>query len=343
MAQVLCNKSGILFNCEFLPISLYSNEISHPFFSIPQKKLLLCAKDWAMGKYTIEQAYLLYLALLDSTDNIQWRSHAEVTEETPAIVAANMEALIKVIGGINLITHAAFKLPQFIITRDTRTLTNSHHWIKIWEENITDWMSSRKDPVAREEFRKKAEIRETALDRMIRKAYAANPAKVATLLAEWAALVGHFPKSMTSHPITNRQVSIEEYWQQIIKIAHNEDKLWHYPRSDIEELIEHCHEHIRNEGIRGHALFTLLNTALKNYDMYLGLANMEVTRTPRGSTKFTVLEDDQSKYAAAIKTLIAAAPSDEPKQDQYPSHFAYVKALMQWKIAKSTSSSSSSS
>lgn len=331
MAQILCNKSGILFNCEFLPFSLSSGELSHPFFSIPQKKLLNLTRDWALGKLSIEQSYLLYLSLLDSTDLIEWSSQTEFTPKTPGILAANMENLILCIGKINVITHPSFKLPRFHITRDTRTLSNSHHWIEIWTDNCNEWVQSQKNQRDRAALESKIEIREHALNKILRSAYAANPAKISAFFAEWAALVGEFPEFDTLHPRSKRPIPIAEYWKAIIRAAHDEDKLWQFPRSDIVELIEHCHEHIRNEDIRSHELFKLLNQGLLKYDDYAGLANFEIYSTP-GKTPFKMLSDEESTYQATLKTIADAAPVDEPKRESYANHFAWMKAHMQWKI-----------
>lgn len=333
MAQILCNKSGILFNCEFLPSStaLHSGEISHPFFAIPQKKLISLAGDWAAGRFTIEQSYLLYLSLLDSTDLIDWRSQAEFTSRTPAILSSNMESLIRIIGKINLITHPSFSLPKFVISHSTRDLSNSHHWIEIWHENYNDWMQSQRDSRAQAEYRAKVETREAALDRLIRKSYAANPESMGKVLAEWAAVVGEFPESTTESPFTHRQIPLSEYWKQIIRAAHDEDKLWRFPRSDIVELQDYCHERIQNSGIRGHMLFKLLREGLENYDTYAGLANFEITR---GNTPFKILNEGESHYNAAIQTLISEAPTSEPKRESYASQFAYIQAKMKWQIAQ---------
>lgn len=338
MAQILCNKSGILFNCEFLPLTLHGREISHPLFAVPQKKLISLAGEWARGRLKIEESYLLYLALFNSTDLIEWRDHATFTEKTPAILAANMESLLQCIGKINLITSSSFRLPKFIIHRDTASLTGSHHWIETWIDGCNDWISSQKDSRKREEIKARIEIRETALDRMIRSAYASDPKKTSALIAEWASIVGQFPSGTIPHPISKRQVPLGEYWRDIIRAAHDEDKLWRYPRTDIIELLEHCEEYITNEGIRGHALFSLLRNGLKLYDTYAGLSNFEITRNPSSPT-FNVIEKEEETYVAAVQTMIDAAPSHEPLRQSYASHFAWLKDHMKWKISQIPSNS----
>ena len=108
-------------------------------------------------------------------------------------------------------------------------------------------------------------------------------------------------------------------------------KLWRFPRSDILELQDYCHERIQNSGIRGHLLFKLLREGLANYDTYAGLANFEITR---GSTPFKILDENESQYNATIQTLISEAPVSEPKRESYASNFAYIQAKMKWQIAQ---------
>lgn len=335
MAQILCNKSGILFDCQFLPFSLSGGELSHPFFSIPQKSLLNLTRSWASGQLSIEQSYLLYLSLLDSTDLIEWSSQTEFTSRTPAILSSNMESLIHCIGKINLITHPSFKLPRFHITRDTRTLANSHHWIEIWTDNCNDWVQSQKNVREREALQAKIEIRESALNRVIRSAYASDPARLGAYLAEWASLVGEFPAFEISHPISRKPIACDDYWKSIIRCAHDEDKLWRFPRSDIVELQEHCHEYIRNEDIRGHTLFKVLSQGLLKYDTYAGLSNFEIYSDR--NTPFRVVDESagESVYQATLQTIANDAPIDEPKLESYASKFAWMKAHMQWKIRNS--------
>ena len=68
MAKILCSKSGILFQCEHMPLGLNSQEYHHPLLSVPQKKLLSLSKEWTANRLTATESYLLYLSLLNYTD-----------------------------------------------------------------------------------------------------------------------------------------------------------------------------------------------------------------------------------------------------------------------------------
>lgn len=331
MAKITCIKSGVIFNCEHMPVQ---TQCEHPIFSISQKRLVALAGSWAAGRLSSTESYLVFLALLDSTELIHWRTHAVYTAGsvsapgTDQIVANNMENLLHIIGKINLINHPAFTLPSFAIGPDTNTLTNAHHWIKTWIGNYREWHESYMDSKAADELRYKIQSREAALQRLIKSS--THPDTYATTLADWASTAGAFPTHETPHPITRTPISLSEYWRQIIKTIANEDKLWRYPRADIVELIEHCEDNIPPGNIYSHTLMKYLRSGLAKFDNYLGFGE----DIPTGATAFTVLSSSASIKDINTAAIINTAPAEEPKKSQYPSQFAWLKAYTRWKVAQ---------
>ena len=131
MAKIVCSKSGVIFNCEHMPTTLSSSTYTHPLFHVPQKRLIALAGQWAAQKLTPTESYLLYLALLDSTELIQWRTQASYHKGMDAIVSSNMENLLSIIAKINLIHHPSFALPSFSINPSTHTLDYLIHSLHI--------------------------------------------------------------------------------------------------------------------------------------------------------------------------------------------------------------------
>ena len=335
MANITCSKSGVMFHCEHMPITLNDSSYVHPLFHVPQKRLISLAGTWAAGRLSGTESYLLYLALLDSTDLIQWRTHALYTgAASDAIVANNMESLIHMIAKINIIQHPNFALPSFAIGRDTADLSNSPHWIEAWKQNYTDWYESYLDSRKSEELKDKLSNREEALQRLIKSS--APVETYATILSDWASTAGAFPTHNTIHPITKNQIPLDEYWRQIIRTIANEDKLWRYPRADIVELIDHCEDNIQHGNIYAHRLMAYLRGGLKAFDNYLGFGSDDIPS--RSSTAFTIMGSNASVQDINRAALISKAPSEEPKKHQYPSHFAWLKAYTAWKLAGSASS-----
>lgn len=330
MAKITCAKSGVIFNCEFMPLTLASATYVHPLFHVPQKRLISLAGNWASGKLDPVECYLLYLSLLDSTGLVVWRTHAQYLEaRTDAVVANNMENLLHIIAKINLISHPSFTLPSFAVSNDTASLANSGHWIQVWTENYKEWYDDKLSAVEREELKTAIDHRETALQRLIK---SSTPVEAyAKTLAEWAAYAGEFPSSTTLHPITQQQVSLSEYWKQIIRSIANEDQLWRFPRADIVELIEHCEGAIVHGNIYAFTLMKYLRGGLAKYDDYLGFGDVSINS--KGGTPFTVMPSNSSVYTINKAALLNTAPTERPQKHQYPSSLAWLKAFTKWKLA----------
>ena len=327
MAKLTCSKSGVVFNCEHMPLASYN---IHPLFSVPQKRLISLAGQWAAQKLSPTESYLLYLALLDSTDLVLWRVPSiYLGPPTDAIVQNNMENLLHIIAKINVISHPSFALPSFAVGPETATLENSHHWIQVWTENYREWYSDYLAAGKREELKEVLDHREEALQRLIK---SSTPVEAyAATLAEWAAAAGAFPTTTTPHPVTGMPVPIADYWKQLIRTIANEDKLWRYPRADLVELIEHCEGAITHGNIYAHKLMQYLRSGLRKYDDYLGFGDISIGSS--GGTPFTVMPLVSGVHAINRAALISTAPEEEPKKHQYPTTLAWLKAYTKWKLA----------
>lgn len=343
MAQITCSFSGVVFSCEHMPIALGSREYHHPLFSISKKKLISLAGHWSSGKLSPTESYLLYLSLLNSTDLIEWRVPAKYHSKTNQIIANNIESLIHIIGKIDLIHHPAFALPRFAISHDTCDLSNSYHWIQSWIENYNDWMDGYKHSSLEE--RQRLELRENALEKLIKTPYTSSKSsdsdgvnakkytkdELVYALSEWAALAGNFPVSLTPHHRTKKPIPIADYWKLIIRASISEERLWEFPKADIIELVEHCEENIIHGSVHAHTLMKVLRDGLKKYDDYLGFGDIDLAGR---TTSFTILGSSNSAEEANIQALIQSAPTNEPKPEQYPTRFAYLKAKSKWMVAQ---------
>lgn len=322
MANIICSKSGLSFNVQHMPFAMPAGYYDHPLFHTTQHKLLSLAGRWAAHKLTSEESYLLYLALLDSTDLIQWRCPAIYWNRTDGIISRSMESLIQMIGKINMIKHPSFVLPSFVISKETRTLENSPYWIQAWESNYNDWRTGLRE----DRMRAKLMEREAALERLIKSS--ASVDSYSKSLASWAATAGDFPTWETIHPVTHRMVPIKTYWIQIITTIADEDQLQRYPRKDIVELLEHCELNIPIGSIFSHTLFKYLREGLESYDDYLGLSGL--------TTEFTILPPTASTNVYDINRAMTAqaVPESEPIKSKYPSVGAWLKDYTKWKLAQ---------
>lgn len=323
--KILCSKSGIEFTAEHFPGTFFSRELSHPIFSLEQKKLLSYTGKWAAGELTPTDSYLLFLALLNSSEQIQFRTSCKRTPLTNSIVANNMEYLVRTVIKLNAIRTPGTLFPYFAVTAETCTLANVHHWIEVWENCWRDFESgSRRDIIHRELAR-----RETALQRMIKNPH--KPIKeYASQIAEWASTAGSFPTFLISNPFTKekKQITLSTYWKEIIIRSTRNEYLYTIPDNDLQELLDHCEENIPPGSIYSHALFDSLRNAQKKKNNFLGLGDMDLRST------YQILEDPKDVESANFKAMIDSAPLEVPRREQYPTQFAYMKAKLRWDLAK---------
>jgi hypothetical protein len=323
--KILCGLSSITFNCEHFPGFLTQRETYHPVFSIPQKKLLSYLGKWGKGELTPTDSYLLFLSLLNSTDLVDFRVPAIQVEETPSIVANNMEALAKTVSKLNTVQNPSVVFPRYVITPDTKNLTNVKYWIQNWNDAYQDFV----DGYSRTANHQELARREVALERLIK-----NPHKpvssYATNLADWAIQAGSFPTFTIVNPFSalRNQITCAEYWKILIQKCANEESIFAVRRTDLEELLDHCEDNIPVGSIFSNALFKVLRHALNRQKNFLGLGDLDI-----GKSSYEILSSTDNVESANLKALIQSAPEHEPKQEEYPNKLAYLKAKLRYQMS----------
>lgn len=315
--KTLCSKSGLLFQCEHFPFYSDTATIAHPCFSIPQKKLLALTPKWAAGELTEVDSYLLFLSLLNSTEQVEFRTHCTYTSDTSSIIYNNMEDLLQLVGAINLITHPTFVLSRIAITKENHTLSNVHYWLENWSQQIDEFKSGYVSTSEQQDLLR----RESALERLIKSPY--KEVQLASQIANWAELAGNFPHFQISCPFGT--MSCAEYWKLIIRKCINSESIFAVPTSDIIELIEHCEENIEHGSIYAHTLMQILRNGKQKQTNFLGLGDWE--------SSFVLLNQEDTVERANLELLVQNAPTEEPRITDYPSKFEWLKAHSKWKLA----------
>ncbi len=319
--KILCSLSGVEFTCEHFPGYLSSREYYHPIFSLPQRKLLPYLSKWSTSELTPTDSYLLFLALLKSSDLVEFRIPAARSALTDSIIASNMEPLAMILTKLNAVTNPHVAFPSFVITQETRFLLNVHHWIEVWEEA---WKAF-KDGYRTTLKLRSLERREHALEKLIK-----NPHKTiesySKHLADWAATAGNFPSSLTL--VHKTHIPLSTYWKDIIYTVSTDNGMYSIPLKDLYELLDHCEDTIPIGTIFSNKLFTLLKTAIKKQEDFLHHRTTDIKETT-----FSILEETDSIEQANIDAIIQAAPTEEPKRESYPSFIAFMKAREKWKLA----------
>lgn len=326
--KILCAYSSVEFECSHFPAALFSREMGHPIFYLPQKKLLAYIGKWASGELTPTDNYLLFLAVLKSTDLVDFRVPAIRTPSTPAIIATNLEDLFKITAKMNTITNPHVAFPHVAITPETKTLENIRHWIYNWNEAYADFVSGKEKDYDDRLQSRRITLREGALERLIK-----NPHKpvsaYSTAIAEWAAIAGSFPAFQTIDRISGVQTSCDEYWKHIIQKCAHEDGLFSINKEDLDELIEHCETEIPIGTIFSNALFKMLRHAKEKHKNFLGLGDIDIVKTT-----YQILNSTDSVEDANIRAMMQSAPMEEPKRENYGTKFEYMKAKYRYDMSR---------
>jgi len=326
--KVLCSYSSLEFSCEHFPGVLHSREACHPIFQVPQKRLLGFLGKWAASELTPIDSYLLYLSILKSTDLVEFRVPAIRTELTSQIIAQTMEKLSILVSRINSVPNPEEVFPLFIISPETKDLSNVSTWLDIWESSFQEFKSGK----FRDYDNRKLAQREFALSRLIRSQH--RPIKsYAKQIADWAAVAGDFPTFNITSPISSLPVSLSDYWKTIIIRCAKEESIYLLNGKDLQELLEHCETNIPIGSLHSHALFECLRKANSKLINFLGIDSHSVlSKSPVNS--FTILSQETSHEAANMRALIDSAPEEEPKEINYKTKFEYLKAKLRWEMAK---------
>jgi len=309
--QIKCAISGLEFVADYISFTAVSRELTHPIFSLPQKTIfsLAIAQD---ENTPIQDTYLLFCALLNSTDLIQWRSPARPCAISGRAAFSHLPGLIGILARIDIIKNRATVLPQLAITAQNNDFRDVGAWISAVNTAIDSWL----DGYARELREIDQERQEAAISKLIR-----DPNKPKILLAKklagWAARVAGFPTAAIKHPITKQQVRVTDYWQELIVHAHNARNAWNYPTPDYRKLIDWCIDNIEHGNIYSHALLELLRNAAYASENYLAAHTEELS----------VIELSRREQIKMV------APTAAPSEKDYKSKFEYMKALAAWKLA----------
>ena len=326
--QILCAYSSLTFSCEHFPGFLSSREACHPVFCMPQKKLLASLGKWSSGGLTTTDSYLLFLGLLKSTDLVDFRVPAVLTEHTDSIVAQNMESLCRTVIKLNTVSNPAVCFPHYVISPETKGLDNVRYWIENWKDSYEDFIAGKlKDLQGRDEW-KRLQLREAALQRLIKNPHTPITSIVGKL-ADWASIAGEFPSHGTvPSPFTSLPITISDYWKQLIELCAHESKLFGIPRKDLQELLDHCEEHIPIGTIYSNALFKVIRHALERQQSYLGLGDLDVSKGI-----YELLDGTDTVENANLRASVQAAPVEVPRPDQYATKFEYLRAKLRYDLA----------
>lgn len=316
--KATCAYSGIQFTCEHFPASVSSSELVHPIFYLKASKLLSYIPAWADGSLNETDSYLLFLALLNSTEQVDWRTPILRTERTNQLVALNMEKLASLSTSILQVKKRREVLPAFTIAPDSRNLNNVADWLVVWEQALQDYKQGYRATTTLQKIRDA----ETYLERVIKDS-TRDTSSFSKVLANWADLAGNFPRFLTTTP-SGTKIPLNTYWKELIVRSCLADGIFSISQKDLEELIEHCEQEIPHGSIYARRLMKVLKDTAKSQRDFFGDLD----------TSFTILNPDTSVEDANKVALMASAPSEVPVRGNYPTLAAYLRAKIAYDMVQ---------
>lgn len=325
--KVICSLSGTEFEINTYhhdPVQnkrIYHNHFKslnitdrHPIFTCSTEKLLEFASTWAARKLSKIESRLLFLALLNSTGLVVFRTIAIPSDKT---VQNNMELLLKTVTWQSAISPALMKLPKFIISHDTRHLTFITNWLNTWNEHRAAWQKGTNLRTLSD----KLEARERILERLI-KSSSKNTTEYAGRLASWAFDASGLPNK------TDVDKSLREHWLEIFKTKGFD--IYNIKTADLEDMIDWFERNlidfqgsIQAAEVLKHVRM-LLNKNVRGLSSELGEFS---------ETTFEIISDDIEEHNKRV--IAANAPAAEPFEHQFKSRVEYLRAKSAWTLASS--------
>lgn len=311
MAKITCAISGIRFSCDHLPLVLGSNiGYYHPVFALPHKKLYGLYSKHCSGHLTATDSYLLFLAFLHNTGQVEWTVPAACNptdSRTIALIENNLRQLIEVTELTGAILHPSFEQPSFKVSVDNSSLETVPNWIHAWDTNLELF----KRGSAAQKYQEDLQKVENKLSYYIKSGM--RQEEYVAQVASWASKAAAFPKEK------------HEQFTKIIRSCFNSGKMFSIPLPEIKEVKAFCEENIEAGSIHFHTLMEVLREGVSRHTDFLGMNPVALG--------YTLLDADTSVNDEKIAQIIAAAPTDTPVRGDYGSNLEYIRAKLRYKTA----------
>lgn len=304
--KVICTISGVEFRlADFSHGANTSTNGVHPIFNWETKQLLNQLPRWINGQLSPTERRLLFLALLNSTGLVDWKSPGNPDD---ALIQKSMEDVAKLATWVGANNEARIPLVQVTVKYpETHLMDNVKIWVEVWNKQRSDFHDKYKT-VFREE---KLSSQEQVLERLIKSTHKRTQ-DYAGQLAKWFMDSASVP------------TALQDYWTTLFKLKGYD--VYNARRVDLEELVNHAQDHL---GDYHGTIFG--NRTLKHLRSLL-VANIKGIGAELGDT--IILEDDLPVVTDNMRRGALLAPDTKPHASEvgskYPTKVDYLKALAYW-------------
>lgn len=311
MAKLKCAISGLSVSVQHVPIVCQESiGYYHPIFALPRKRLYGLYSKHCSEQLTPTDSYLLFLALLHSTDQVTWAAPASrdpVTATTATLIANNIAQLITVIEETDCISHPSFSQPKLVVSTSNSSLRDIHSYIEAWHTNVSRFRSGYREA----ELENRLQILENKLSHCILSGLSEE--RYIHVVANWAAKAAGFPEDK------------HEEYKKIIRTCFNSTKMFNTPLAELKTIKSFCEENIEPGSIHFHKLMEVLREGITRHTNYLGM-------TPE-VLGYRLIPIDTSKQELAIEVIRSSAPKYTPARESYPDTISFIRAKLAFTVA----------
>lgn len=329
MAKITCAISGVRFSSSFLDTLAIPATAGyfHPVFSLEREQLFGLYAAYSKNKLSNTDSYLLYLALVHSSNKITWQHPATLDPNSAAtikLIANSIKQLLRALTQTDAIKHPSFSQPDFIVTEDNgSSITSIPSWIRAWNANIADFKRGRADLT---ELQNLTSI-ETQLAKLILSGD--KPESYSHIIASWASAAADFPPDK------------DTLYQATIRSCFNTTKMFNTPLALLKEIKDYCECNIEAGSIHFHELSAALKGGIAKHVDYLGGSSLALGYTlldiNDSSLKGTKRGADaiarELKNKANVAVLAAKAPATKPVRNDYITSLEFLKASLAYSVA----------
>lgn len=327
MLNLTCSISGVPFSVPGPHLRLRSSHPIHPIFQLTFKDLQSCIGSLHELKIQEENLHLLNLALIASTELVEFHSPILLNSQVSRFHfqwAEKLFALVVLMHEIPLEIRA-HRFPKIIFHKDSGMIPEHlKGLIEVWGESLDAYklgksLESRADEISR---------KEQALERLVRNKHK-SPASYASKLADWAAIAGNFPSFEIRNPDGKNQ-TLCAYWKDLIVLLSKTPNLPAKYEKDVVELENHLIENLDLGTLYSGALLALVSRAKAKLQNYLEFGDFDM---PAPKQSFQIKDFGSSDPCFVQK---AYAPKEEPKKEDYPDLISYLKARARFLVAQNS-------
>lgn len=289
--KLSCPISGISYSCDYISAA---KEMPHPFFSLPVKKLPAQLSLFQQQKLNEAETHLLYCALMLHTEHCIFSSPLFPSPELLQVENAQMQRVAR-LAFSGCFQKESIDLPAFHITKQNQDISEL---VAIWEDELENYRVSAMIE------KQKSEIR--SMLARVQRAFTNPLAKSREkIIISWLNKVCTLPSFPTIHPVTQKSIPINTYWEELMTAAVRGESMLSYPEADIVEFKSHLEEALPYNYSQEFSLLEELQAAIRRKQNYFG---------------YSFVDADEASYSMeSVKPTIQRA--------DYPNILAYLNAI----------------